>query len=167
MDRLRFNQIFFNLLSNAAKFTQEGGNVSFWVETSLAEEGRVRLLFHVKDNGIGISEGVLPHLYDPFSQEKTKLNAATTGTGLGLPIVKSLVDAMGGTIRAMKREDAAAVPIIAMTADAFDEEQKTTLAAGMNCHLSKPIDPVILYQTLAEYTGRSRKEKENKKRTQA
>ena len=56
-------------------------------------------------------------------------------------------------IRAMKRADAASVPIIAMTADAFDKEKKQTLDVGMNSHLAKPIDPVVLYETLAMYRG--------------
>lgn len=54
-------------------------------------------------------------------------------------------------IRALPRLDAAKTPIIAMTADAFAEEQKKTIAAGMNYHLSKPIDPPLLYKILAEY----------------
>lgn len=55
------------------------------------------------------------------------------------------------TIRALDREDAATVSIIAMTADAFDEERKKTIEAGMNYHLSKPIEPKVLYQVLLEY----------------
>ena len=54
-------------------------------------------------------------------------------------------------IRALNREDAATIPIIAMTADAFDEERKKTLEAGMNYHLSKPINPRLLYKILSEF----------------
>ena len=56
-------------------------------------------------------------------------------------------------IRALDRADAASVPIIAMTADAFDDERKRTLEAGMDYHLSKPIDPQLLYRTLARFIG--------------
>lgn len=52
------------------------------------------------------------------------------------------------TIRALSREDAAKVPIIAMTANAFDEDIQMSLAAGMNAHLAKPIEPKRLYETL-------------------
>lgn len=54
--------------------------------------------FHVRDNGIGMSPEFLPHMYDPFSQERSEVGDKVKGTGLGLPIVKSLVDIMGGTI---------------------------------------------------------------------
>ncbi|MGO4945595.1 response regulator [Blautia sp. Sow4_E7] len=56
-------------------------------------------------------------------------------------------------IRALSREDAKKIPVIAMTADAFDEERKQTLDAGMNYHLSKPINPQILYNVLSKYMG--------------
>ena len=54
-------------------------------------------------------------------------------------------------IRALDRPDASEIPIIAMTADAFDEERRNTLDAGMNYHLSKPINPPILYRILSDY----------------
>ena len=265
VDKLRFNQIFFNLLSNAAKFTPEGGEVLLAVESLGEQDGRARLRFTVRDNGVGMSREFQQHMYDPFAQEQEHLGSAH-GTGLGLPIVKSLVDAMEGeirvesapgrgtqftveldvatampdeaaeqegverdqaggeiagarillvednelnvevatlileqmgcvvetaengqvavtrfsvspdgwydavlmdvrmpvmdgiaathAIRALDRADAASVPIIAMTADAFDNERKRTLEAGMDYHLSKPIDPQLLYRTLARFVGR-------------
>ena len=263
VDRLRYSQIFFNLLSNAAKFTPTGGMVEFTsepiAEAESGKDGKVGIRYHIKDNGIGMSEEFQEHLYDPFSQERSQLGDKSKGTGLGLPIVKSLVDAMGGTItvkshlgkgtefiielhvspaeskaekeiseiseeklkgakvllvedndiniyvaqailekvecevtvakngqeaiecfsnseegyfdailmdvrmpimdgieatraiRALKRPDASTVPVIAMTADAFDEEKRKTLDAGMNYHLSKPINPPVLYGILSEY----------------
>ena len=259
VDRLRFSQIFFNLLSNAAKFTPTGGTVEFISELLEKKENKVKLRFRVKDDGIGMSEEFQKHLYDPFSQERSKIGDTVRGTGLGLPIVKSLVDIMGGDIqvesqlgkgtefivdltveiaekeeqeqqakgslenlkdarillvedneiniyvaqlilekagclvevardgkqaieqftnseegyykailmdvrmpvmngieatreiRALSRKDAKTIPVIAMTADAFDEERKQTLDAGMNYHLSKPINPQILYNVLSGY----------------
>lgn len=263
VDRLRFSQIFFNLLSNAAKFTPTGGTIEFISERiepkAITGDGKVGIRIYVRDNGIGMSEEFQKHLYDPFVQERSALGDKARGTGLGLPIVKSLVDAMDGTIevkselgkgtefkielyveivktptkklkvdplkkslkglkvllvednelnifvaktilekmsctvdiaengeiavekfkksaeqfydvilmdvhmpvmdgleatrqiRQLERKDAASVPIIAMTADAFDKEKKETLEAGMNSHLAKPIDPSVLYETLSEY----------------
>lgn len=259
-DKLRFNQIFFNLLSNASKFTSAGGTVEFITEDLPQKDSLAGLKFIIRDNGTGMSPEFIPHMYDPFSQERSKLSDSTKGTGLGLPIVKSLVDAMGGTItvnselgvgtefiielyfalatpdeitdtstpasrenlkdarillvedneinvyvakimlervgcqvtvagngqqavdtfsasepnyfdiilmdirmpvmdgitatkliRELEREDAATIPIIAMTADAFEEQQKKTMEAGMTHHLPKPINPSLLYHVLTKY----------------
>jgi signal transduction histidine kinase/CheY-like chemotaxis protein len=259
VDKLRFNQIFFNLLSNAAKFTPEGGDVWFEVTNLEAENGKLNIKFVVRDNGIGMSKEFLNHLFEPFAREQSALSGKTQGTGLGLPIVKNLVEAMGGTIsvkselgkgtefvvmiqvdivakneltqhdpaleaapdlqgmhvllvednelntyvariilenagcqvttaengkvaldtfsasepgyfeailmdvrmpvmdgiqatiaiRGLCRSDAGTVPIIAMTADAFDDERKRTLESGMNYHLAKPVDAQQLYSVLA------------------
>lgn len=64
-----------------------------------------------------------------------------------------VMDGMEATrqIRALQRKDAASVPIIAMTADAFDKEKKEILDSGMNCHMAKPIDPPVLYRTISKY----------------
>ena len=260
VDRLRFNQIFFNLLSNAVKFTPEGGKIDFLGETIEGEDGTRGICYVVRDNGIGMSEAFMQHIYEPFTQEHTEKTRGTQGTGLGLPIVKSLVEAMGGSIsvksqlgvgtefavrlylpettmktrkeapkenkeflmhahvllvedndmnilvarklleskgcevavardglegvktfqeseegfytvilmdvrmpvmdgieatkkiRALKRADAKTIPIIAMTADAFLEDQFRTREAGMNAHLSKPIKPDLLFETLNQYS---------------
>ena len=97
-DKLRFNQIFFNLLSNAAKFTPEGGRVEFLAADLPERDGKAGLRFTVRDSGVGMSKEFLQQLYDPFSQERSAEGDKQMGTGLGLPIVKSLVDIMGGTI---------------------------------------------------------------------
>jgi CheY-like chemotaxis protein len=59
------------------------------------------------------------------------------------------------TIRALEREDAKQIPIIAMTANVFDEDVERSLQSGMNAHLSKPIDPDVLYQTLADFINKT------------
>lgn len=97
-DKLRFNQIFFNLLSNAAKFTPEGGTVEFLCEALPAKNGKVGMHFIVRDSGVGMSREFLQQIYDPFTQERSAEGDKQMGTGLGLPIVKSLVDIMGGSI---------------------------------------------------------------------
>lgn len=97
-DALRINQIFINLLSNAIKFTPSGGSVELLVEELPAhsQTHRARYRFTVSDNGIGISEDFLPHLFEPFARSAQV--ARVEGTGLGLCITKGLVDLMGGTI---------------------------------------------------------------------
>ena len=262
VDKLRFNQIFFNLLSNAAKFTPQGGRVEFVMERTLDHNGQYGMRYYVRDNGIGMSEHFQRVCFDSFSQENTMRNAEMIGSGLGLAIVKHLVDAMQGTIkvkseldkgtefilefyfnttdrrpespisekmdysrldgcqvllvddnemnlvitkkilerngcfvdtakdgaqavdrfvsskphhydviitdvrmpvmdgleearkiRALQRPDASTIPIIALTADAFDEERDKTLAAGMTARLVKPVEPEFLCATVVRLIG--------------
>lgn len=263
-DTVRFKQIFFNLLSNAAKYTPDGGNV--WLLTEkLRTEGDVEWVrFTVRDSGIGMSEEFVEYAFEPFAQEGNRVLALQwQGTGLGLAIVKKLVDMMHGEIeihskigegtevildlpltisgvdapekmpqagmakqnlkgrrvllaedneintfvarrileskgiivehaengkravelveqspegyfdaivmdirmpvmngleaarqiRAMNRADAQTVPMIAMTANAYEEDICQSLEAGMNAHLAKPIEPQVILDTLAGYIG--------------
>jgi signal transduction histidine kinase len=263
-DELSIKKIVLNLLSNAVKYTPEGGRVEFLVSREAAEGRCPDTVIVVRDNGIGMSESFLPHIYEPFAQEN-RMGGDGGGTGLGLPIVKHLVDLMGGTItvrsqpgagtefvvrlpleetaplaeecgeaaapggpdtlsgkkillcednalnreiactllaakgvtvvsaedgqsgtamfsqsepgsfdailmdirmpvmngyeateaiRALDRPDAGTVPIIAMTADAYDDDVRRCLSAGMNAHIAKPIDPEELYGKLAAAISR-------------
>lgn len=104
VDRLAFQRILLNLLSNAVRFTPEGGTVSLDVRFDPADSPQPDTVFTVSDDGRGISADFLPHLFEPFAQEN-RAQAGTTGTGLGLAIVKSLVDAMGGTIEVKSEPD--------------------------------------------------------------
>lgn len=259
VDKLRLCQIFFNLLSNSVKYTPEGGNV--WVDIHMdpIAAGKTNVFFSVRDNGIGMSPQFQEKLFQPFEQEYTDKNASRSGSGLGLSIVKSLVDLMGGTItvtshtgqgsqffvalplqvtapaasapqaenmdfslsgkkilvaednainaeiiisllrkkgaevtaardgrealalfnaspafslnyilmdvrmpvmdglqaareiRALERPDAQQIPIIAMTANAYDDDIRDCLDAGMNAHIAKPIDTALLFGTLEKF----------------
>ena len=97
VDEIRFNQIFFNLLSNAAKYTPEGGTVTFALHVLEADDSHFRAEYVIKDNGIGMSEEFVRRAFEPFEREKTV--EAFTGTGLGLAITKAIVEALGGTIK--------------------------------------------------------------------
>ena len=72
VDKLRFCQIFFNLLSNAAKFTPNGGTIEFISEriepNAHDKDGRIGIRYYVRDNGVGMSEEFIKHIYDPFTQ---------------------------------------------------------------------------------------------------
>jgi signal transduction histidine kinase len=94
-DGERLKQVVANLLTNAAKYTEPGGRIGLFV--SRAGE-RVRIV--VRDNGIGIGPELLPHVFDLFRQGKTSPDRAQGGLGIGLSLVKSLVELHGGTVRA-------------------------------------------------------------------
>jgi len=269
MDILRINQIYFNIFSNAVKYTPEGGTICFTLRNTKPAPNRFAIHASISDNGIGMSEEFQKVLFEPFTQEHRDEKAERHGSGLGLSIVKKLIGAMGGTIRvqselgkgstffldiefdsvpesaaqdgessdgnphddlhrqerqnvslagkrvllcednelnqeiartfleekemlvtvadngkiglekfessaehfydcvlmdirmpvmdgyeavrkirALQRGDAKQVPVIAMTADAFSDDVQKCLAAGMNAHVAKPIDPQSLYDTL-------------------
>lgn len=259
-DAARLQQIMMNLLSNAVKFTPQGGRVEVTMETVSITEELVTDRYTITDTGIGISEEFMPHIFETFSQESRSEAENERGSGLGMPIVKQLVDMMNGEIsirsklgegtsvtlllrypvahekiqrveapvaddailegkrvllcedhplnaqiatrllkkkgivieraengqvgtemfasseagyydailmdirmpvmggleaakiiRAMDRADARTVPIIAMTANAYDEDVRKSIACGMDAHLAKPIDPAILYATLSGF----------------
>lgn len=102
-DKLRLDQIFFNLISNASKYTPEGGTVRFTSRSYKTgrspQDKMIGLRIDVSDNGVGISRQYLEHIFEPFSREETGASAQTQGTGLGLAIVRSLVDIMHGRIK--------------------------------------------------------------------
>ena len=261
-DPIRFNQIFFNLLSNAGKYTPEGGEVLFSAVSLRNEKNVEWVRFCVRDTGIGMSKEFLEHAFEPFMQENNQaMSQQWQGTGLGLSIVKKLVSMMDGriqvhseqgkgteiivdlpltlakplgrpkktieekqvenlkgrrillvednqinvlvarrimenkgllvehagngreavdavdgheqgyydviimdirmpvmngleaavAIRAMDRTDTQNIPIIAMTANAYDEDIQQSIKAGMNAHLAKPIEPQKLMETLLEH----------------
>jgi signal transduction histidine kinase/PAS domain-containing protein len=264
VDKVRFNQIFLNFLSNAVKFTAEGGVVEFSIRDLKIKNNIISCEYTIRDNGIGMSKAFQEHLFEPFLQEYSAKANITQGTGLGMSIAKNLVELMGGTlsvkselgkgtevrinldlelaitrnesvssynhpydmdilqgkkvllvedhpinaeiakkllnkkgiivicaengqialdrfkgyeegyfdailmdirmpimdgleattaIRALNRKDAQKVPIIAMTANAFDEDREATLNAGMVAHIAKPISPQELYSVLINKIG--------------
>jgi len=94
-DPLRIAQTIENILSNALTFTQENGTVRLALKT---EEGHA--VINIEDNGIGICPEILPHLFTPFTQADDTLDRRNSELGLGLSIVKGIVDLHGGTINA-------------------------------------------------------------------
>ena len=97
VDKVRLNQIIGNLLSNAFKFTPAGGTVIFDAHCDAAKDGVVPCKFTVSDTGRGIGKEFQKEMFKPFTQENGN-SAAIQGSGLGLSIVKNIVDAMHGTI---------------------------------------------------------------------
>lgn len=98
-DEIKVREIFINIIGNSVKYTPEGGKISISVkEEPFEKENYIAYRIIVEDNGIGMSKEYLPHIFEEFSREHTSTESKVTGTGLGLPIVKSLIDMMGGTI---------------------------------------------------------------------
>ena len=256
---LYVKQIALNLIDNAIKYNRAGGTVTFSVETGDSGDGRLALGFTVADDGIGMTPAFLHDVFKPFVQADRGPRSTFKGTGLGMAIVKNLVDRMGGTIdvasepdagttahvmlpvklahgclergaeagdraadlagtrvllvednklsreitsfiledegvnvteavdgqeavslfmkspahhfdavlmdimmptmdgyeatrtiRSCGKDDSKTVPIIAITANAFDDDRKRSEAAGMNRHLAKPIDHDKLVETIEE-----------------
>ncbi len=96
-DEVRIKQILINLLNNAVKYTKEG-SVSLYIECEFPQEGEVLLKINISDTGMGIKPDALPHLFDTFQRVDEEKNRYIEGAGLGLSIVKQLVELMDGEI---------------------------------------------------------------------
>ncbi|MDE7266236.1 MAG: transporter substrate-binding domain-containing protein, partial [Lachnospiraceae bacterium] len=98
-DKLRLNQVLLNILSNSMKYTKAGGTVSVRIiQTDSEPDGYASYQFRIKDNGIGMSEEFLKHLFEPFEREQTSTVSGIQGTGLGLAITKNIIEMMNGTV---------------------------------------------------------------------
>jgi len=98
-DVVKLKAIYLNIISNAVKYTPEGGEISITMdELPGCDENHAISRAIIKDNGIGMAKEYLPHIFDSFSREKTVTENKVIGTGLGMGIVKKYVDMMGGTI---------------------------------------------------------------------
>ena len=95
---LHVRQVLINILSNAVKYTPDGGTIRFCAKETLYEEGLVHLRIEITDNGIGMSEEFLQHIFEPFTQEQRSSRTHYKGTGLGMAITKKLVDQMHGSL---------------------------------------------------------------------
>ena len=147
---LHIRQVLINILSNAVKYTPDGGEINFRAKETLFEEGLVHLRMEIKDNGIGMSEEFLQHIFEPFTQEQRSSRTHYKGTGLGMAITKKLVDQMHGSLD-VESEPGKGSTIIAMTANAFTDDVNSCMAAGMNRHMSKPLNIDDLLEVLASY----------------
>ncbi len=98
-DKNRLNRVLLNLLSNAYKFTPEGGNISVKLNQTGAGDGAADYELRVKDSGIGMTPEFAAKVFEAFERERTSTVSKIQGTGLGMAITKSIVDLMGGTIK--------------------------------------------------------------------
>ena len=104
-DKTKMEEIILNVVSNSIKYTNPHGKITVSIdELDSEDEKNANYKVVVEDNGIGMSQEYLPHIFEEFSREHTSTETRVAGTGLGLPIVKSLVDRMGGTIEVESEE---------------------------------------------------------------
>ena len=257
---LHLRQIFLNIYGNCIKYNRPHGKITTIVDSLGDHDGICTYRWTITDTGVGMSEEFLKHIFEPFAQEKNDARSVYQGTGLGMTIVKQLLDQMNGTIeitsevgvgstfvitipfeiapppealppkepepmhsisgmkllmaednelnaeiaetlltdegasvtivtdgkkaverfassapgtfdailmdimmpemdglaatraiRSLDRADAKIIPIVAMTANAFEEDAKQCFAAGMNAHIAKPIDMELLEKTLSDF----------------
>lgn len=259
---LHIRQIFLNIYGNCIKYNKPHGKVTTTLKCLGEKNGIVTYRWTISDTGIGMSEEFLKHIFEPFVQEHSDARTVYSGTGLGMSIVKKIIDRMNGTIvvtskegegstfvitlpfeiaekpeeipaemdgevniaglhlllaednelnaeiartlledegaittivndgqqavdifsrnkpgtfdailmdimmpemdglsatkaiRALDREDAGTIPIIAMTANAFDEDEKKCMEAGMNAHLAKPLDIQKMKEAVCRYLNK-------------
>lgn len=182
-DELRISQVIINFLSNAVKFTSQGEIIVTFRQIML-RDGKVDLMVRVHDTGIGMKAEFISRIFRPFEQEDTSTTRRFGGTGLGMAISDQLVKLMGGqivveslpesgsdftaflslpvmdgrtaarTIRRLARPDAVDIPIYALSADAFVEDERLSRENGMNGHLTKPIDFDALWQIAQDIENR-------------
>lgn len=182
-DELRISQVIINFLSNAVKFTSQGEIIVTFRQMML-RDGKVDLMVRVHDTGIGMKAEFISRIFRLFEQEDTSTTRRFGGTGLGMAISDQLVKLMGGqivveslpesgsdftvflslpvmdgrtaarTIRGLARPDAADIPIYALSADAFAEDERLSRENGMNGHLTKPIDFDALWQIAQDIENR-------------
>lgn len=104
-DKTKMEEIILNVVSNSIKYTNPHGKITVSIdELDSEDEKNADYKVVVEDNGIGMSQDYLPHIFEEFSREHTSTETRVAGTGLGLPIVKSLVDRMDGTIEVESEE---------------------------------------------------------------
>ena len=135
-DKLRLNQIWLNILSNAVKYTPSGKRIDIYLEEFELpdEKDKIGLIFTVKDTGCGMSEEFIKNIFEPFSREKDSRIDKIQGSGLGMAITKQIVDLLGGTIDVKSKEGVGSTFSVKLILDA-PAEQKINYSLGGKCIL--------------------------------
>ena len=119
---LHLRQLFLNIYGNSIKYNKVGGKVETHVSCLGMKDGTVTYRWKISDTGIGMSQDFLEHIFEPFAQEHTDARSVYQGTGLGMAIVKNLVDKMGGTIEVSSKEGEGSVFVITIPFETADEK---------------------------------------------
>ena len=126
---LYLRQIFLNIYSNCVKYNRRGGKVITHVVSSKQPDGKVLVRWEIADTGIGMSQEFLKHVFEPFARESSAAGAVG-GTGLGMPIVKQLVELMGGSIRVSSKLNVGSTFVISIPFEPAVQPQESEQAAS-------------------------------------
>ena len=166
-DPLRLRQIMVNIINNAVKYTQEGGRIRFSLsQRQEPEQKQVWLDFLCEDNGIGMSQEFLQRIFQPFERVRTAEVSRIEGTGLGMSIVKNLVDQMGGTIFVESQEGEGSRFAVSLPFHARQEQARAVFPPGQtvlvaeagdtgpleDCLRAAGLEPVCMTAGLAAVT---------------
>jgi CheY-like chemotaxis protein len=157
-DPTRIRQILVNLLGNALKFTEEG-SISINIQWQPLDNHVLWLSCTVKDTGIGISANRLEHMFDAFQQADTSISRRYGGTGLGLPIARTLAERMGGSLRAESVEGQGSLFTLEIPLAFSQQREKPVVEAPLisnaNGHLVLLVEDNPVNQTVIEAMLRS------------
>lgn len=131
-DNMKLRQILINILGNAVKFTDEGGEVQLQIERKAKFEGKSTLCFKISDTGIGISEDYLPYIFDAFSQEEDSSTNKYGSSGLGMAITKRLVEMMNGNILVESEKGVGTTFTVTITLSDSDRTEEGALADSIH-----------------------------------
>lgn len=147
-DKLRLNQVLLNIVSNAMKFTAEGGTIWIFVaEKSCMLDGFSTYEFRIRDNGIGMSKEFVGHIFEAFTRERTATVSGIQGTGLGMAITKNLVELMGGTITVESAEGEGSEFTVQVDLRlAGEEDEKEPAPQGQSAKTK--VDAPLLYKKI-------------------
>ena len=143
-DKLRLNQIFINILSNAIKYTPEKGRIDADIfEKDCDKEGYLKLICRIADNGIGMSEEFMKKMYEPFSRATDSRVNTIQGTGLGLAITKRMVEMLGGTIECQSKLGEGTTFTISIDVQIADRPEEEMVLPPLNILLADD-DEILL-----------------------
>ena len=147
MDELRMKQILMNLLSNAVKYTQSFGKVSMQVSQDGPDSNQICCTrFTIMDDGIGMSEEFVKKVFQPFEREDTILSDKVEGTGLGMAIVKNLVDIMKGTIEVDSMVNVGTKVIVTLPLEVAAQTQEVTVQEKNTMQYTYPGKHILIVE---------------------
>ncbi|WP_432627377.1 ATP-binding protein [Brotaphodocola sp.] len=124
-DAIRIREVLVNILSNAVKFTDDGGTIRFISSRRMEENGhRLVVRYVISDTGIGMSKEFQSHIFDEFAQEQSGARTQYKGTGLGMSIAKHYIDLMGGTISLQSEKNKGTVFTVEIPLEIVTDEEK-------------------------------------------